>query len=101
MGSLSSILEADQKATFNHGKTALNLERELKRFVRQIRPGLIGATSNPNANLNQLIEEIKAPSPMRQDLVPRLEEFIMSRDFVTALTETGLTLESGVFTEVF
>lgn len=79
----------------------MNLERELKRFVRQIRPGLIGATSNPNANLNQLIEEVKTASPMRQDLVLKLEEFLLNRDFVTALTETGLTLESGVFTEIF
>ncbi|MGZ3722284.1 MAG: hypothetical protein ACXVA9_05105, partial [Bdellovibrionales bacterium] len=78
----------------------LNLERELKRFVRQIRPGLIGATSNPNANLNQLIEEVKTSAPLRQELVTKLEEFLISRDFVTALTETGLTLESGVFSEI-
>jgi site-specific recombinase len=38
---------------------------------------------------------------MRQDLVLKLEEFVMSRDFVNALTETGLTLESGVFSEIF
>jgi len=78
----------------------LNLERELKRFVRQIRPGLIGATSNPNANLNQLIEEVKTASSLRTELGAQLEEFLGSRDFVTALTETGLTFESGVFSEI-
>jgi site-specific recombinase len=81
--------------------STLNLERELKRFVRQIRPGLIGATSNPNRNLNQLIEELKISQPRREELASRLEEFLGSRDFVTALTETGLTLETNVFSEIF
>ncbi len=79
----------------------MNLDRELKRYVRQIRPGLIGATSNPNANLNQLIEEIKVAKQLRTELVPRLQDFLLTRDYVSALTEAGLTLESGVFGEVF
>jgi site-specific recombinase len=79
----------------------VNLDRELKRYVRQIRPGLIGATSNPNANLNQLIEEIKVARHLRSELVPKLQDFLLTRDYVSALTETGLTLESGVFGEIF
>lgn len=79
----------------------MNLERELKRFVRQIRPGLIGATSNPNRNLNQLIDELLMSQPRREELASHLEEFLVSRDFVTALTETGLTLETNLFTEIF
>lgn len=80
---------------------ALNLERELKRFVRQIRPGLIGATANPNVNLSQLIEELKASPKHTEELRQALKDFLISRDFTTALTETGLTLESGVFTEIY
>lgn len=79
----------------------LNLERELKSFVRRIRPGLIGATSNPNANLNQVIDEVRAGGPGRDELTKKLEEFLLTRDFVTALTEAGLTLETGVFGEIF
>jgi len=79
----------------------VNLDRELKRYVRQIRPGLIGATSNPNTNLMQLIEELKLATHLREQLAPRLQDFLLTRDYVTALTETGLTLESGVFSEVF
>ncbi len=85
----------------NRESKSVNLDRELKRFVRQIRPGLIGATSNPNANLNQLIQEIRVAPGLRAELTPRLQEFLLTRDFVTALTETGLTLESGVFTEIY
>jgi site-specific recombinase len=69
--------------------------------VRQIRPGLIGATSNPNTNLLHLIEEIKVANALRIEMVPRLQEFLISRDYVTAITETGLTLDSGVFSELF
>ncbi|MGE0525708.1 MAG: hypothetical protein AB7G93_16995 [Bdellovibrionales bacterium] len=77
------------------------LERELKRFVRQIRPGLIGATTNPNINLIQVIEELQATPQMRDQIAGALRNFLSSRDFTTALTETGLTLEAGVFTEVY
>ncbi len=79
----------------------MNLERELKRFVRQIRPGLIGATANPNVNLAQLIEELKTSPKHTQEIGLALEEFLASRDFTSALTETGLTLESGAFTEIY
>ena len=79
----------------------MNLEREFKRFVRQIRPGLIGATSNPNANLAQLIEEIKLAPHLREELTRTLEEFLLTRDYVTALTETGLVLQSGAFSEIY
>lgn len=79
----------------------MNLDRELKRYVRQIRPGLIGATSNPNTNLLHLIEEIKVAKALRSDMVPRLHDFLVSRDYVTAITETGLSLDSGVFSEIF
>jgi site-specific recombinase len=79
----------------------LNLERELKRFVRQIRPGLIGATANPNVNLAQLIEELKTSPKHTGEIGTALEEFLSSRDFTRALTETGLTLEAGAFTEIY
>lgn len=79
----------------------VQLERELKRFVRQIRPGLIGATSNANVNLAQLIEDLKTVPQTQADLRRHFKELLTSRDFVQALTETGLTLESGVFTEIF
>ena len=79
----------------------MNFEWELKRFVRQIRPGLIGPRSNPSHNLNQLVEELKSVPKAREELSQQLEHFLLSRDFVTALTETGLTLETGVFSEVF
>lgn len=79
----------------------MNLERELKRYVRQIRPGLIGATSNPNVNLLQVIDELKASSSTREHVAAALQSFLVTRDFTTALTETGLTLESGVFTEIY
>ena len=71
----------------------MNLDRELRRYVRQIRPGLIGATSNPNANLAQLIEEIKVAKHLRSELVPKLQDFLLTRDYISALTETGLTLK--------
>lgn len=79
----------------------MQLERELKRFVRQIRPGLIGATSNPNVNLAQLIEDLKTIPDARRELSHGLKELLTTRDFIQALTETGLTLESGVFSEVY
>lgn len=79
----------------------MNLERELKRFVRQIRPGLIGATANPNTNLTQLIEELKASPKQAEDLRHALRDFLVTRDFTTALTETGLTLEAGALTEIY
>jgi len=79
----------------------VNLERELKRFVRQIRPGLIGATANPNVNLAQLIDELKTSPKHTAEISAALEDFIASRDFTTALTETGLTLESGAFSEIY
>ncbi len=79
----------------------MNLDRELKRYVRQIRPGLIGATSNPNLNLNQLVDELKLSTHLREELTPKLLDFLLTRDYVTALTETGLTMASGVFSEVF
>lgn len=79
----------------------MNLERELKRFVRQIRPGLIGATANPNVNLAQLIDELKTSPKHTLEISTALEEFLASRDFTSALTETGLTLESGAFTEIY
>lgn len=79
----------------------MQVERELKRFVRQIRPGLIGATSNPNYNLAQIIENAKASPQTIEHLRSELQGFLASRDFTTALTETGMTLETGVFVEVF
>lgn len=79
----------------------VQLERELKRFVRQIRPGLIGATSNANVNLAQLIEDLKTIPAARDDLTRHFKEMLTSRDFIQALTETGLTLEQGVFAEVY
>ena len=79
----------------------MNLERELKRFVRQIRPGLIGATANPNVNLAQLIDELKTSPKHTQELSAALEAFLTSRDFTPALTETGLTLEAGAFSEIY
>lgn len=79
----------------------MNLERELKRFVRQIRPGLIGATSNPNVNLKQLIDELKSSPKQVEEISKALREFLATRDFTTALTESGLTLESGAFSEIY
>ena len=78
----------------------MNLERDLKAFVRQIRPGLIGATSNPSVNLAQLVDDLET-SPPSAELKAALAERLITRDFVAALTETGLTLESGVFGEIF
>jgi site-specific recombinase len=85
----------------NHESSTVNLERELKRFVRQIRPGLIGATSNPNVNLAQLIEELKGSPKQVEELQRALRDFLTTRDFTTALTESGLTLESGAFSEIY
>ena len=79
----------------------MNLERELKAFVRQIRPGLIGATSNPNVNLAQVVADLKTSPRERGELTTALVERLVARDFTAALTETGLTLESGVFSEIF
>lgn len=79
----------------------MQLERELKRFVRQIRPGLIGATSNANVNLRQVIEDLKTVPNVSEELARHLKDSLTSRDFVQALTETGLTLEQGVFGEVY
>jgi site-specific recombinase len=79
----------------------VNLERELKRFVRQIRPGLIGATSNPNVNLAQLIDELKANPKHVEEISKALRDFLATRDYTTALTESGLTLESGAFSEIY
>lgn len=79
----------------------MQLERELKRLVRQIRPGLIGATSNANVNLALVIEELKANPKLTADVSHALREHLLTRDYVTALTETGLTLEDGVFGEIY
>lgn len=80
----------------------MNVEWELKRFVRQIRPGLIGARSNANHNLSRLVDELRMAQPeTREQLARQLQELMLTRDFITALTETGLSLESGVFSEVF
>ncbi len=79
----------------------MQLERELKRFVRQIRPGLIGATSNANVNLAQVIEDLKTIPATQEELAKGLKDLLTSRDFIQALTETGLTLEQGVFGEVY
>lgn len=79
----------------------MNLERELKRFVRQIRPGLIGATANPNVNLAQLVLELKATPQHTQEIKKALQDFLVTRDYTTALTETGLTLEAGAFSEIY
>lgn len=79
----------------------MQAEAELMRLVRQIRPGLIGATSNPNINLLQLIDELKRSPHLAILIQSRLEEMLLSRDYTLALTEMGLTLESGVFTEIF
>lgn len=81
--------------------SSLNLERELKRFIRQIRPGLIGGTSNPNVNLSGLMEELKSSPELVESLKESLRLFLASRDFTVALTETGLTIESGMFSEIF
>ncbi|MGE4134044.1 MAG: hypothetical protein AB7F86_20575, partial [Bdellovibrionales bacterium] len=82
-------------------RAIVQLLRELKRFVRQIRPGLIGATSNANVNLAQVIEDLKTIPDRQQELQAHLKELLTSTDFINALTQTGLTLESGVFTEVY
>ncbi len=79
----------------------MQAEAELMRLVRQIRPGLIGATSNPNVNLLKLIDELKSSPHLTMLIQARLEELLLTRDYVFALTETGLTLESGVFSEVY
>ncbi len=85
----------------SHDEQYVQLERELKRFVRQIRPGLIGATSNANVNLAQVIEDLKTIPDTQKELAQGLKSLLTTRDFVPALTETGLTLESGVFSEIF
>lgn len=77
------------------------LDRELKRFVRLIRPGLIGATSNPNVNLVQVIEELKSSPQRVADFQEALSTFLASQDYTTALTEAGFTLELGVFSEIY
>lgn len=79
----------------------MNLERELKRFVRQIRPGLIGATANPNVNLALLVEELKTTPQHTQEIAKALHNLLVTRDYTTALTETGLTLEAGAISEVY
>jgi site-specific recombinase len=79
----------------------VNLERQLKRFVRQIRPGLIGATADPNVNLAKVLDELRASPGLSKEISVALGELLITRDFTMALTETGLTLESGVFTELY
>lgn len=86
----------------HHPKGAtLQLELELKRYVRQIRPGLLGATSNPNTNLVKIIDELRASPGLLEPLRAQLKNYLGSRDYVTALTETGLTLEAGAFSEIY
>ena len=79
----------------------MNLERELNRFVRRIRPGIIGATSNANVNLESVITELSAATSKREELTAALTQFLLGRDFMGALTETGLTLHSGMFSEIY
>ncbi len=85
----------------SESNSAVNLERELKRFVRQIRPGLIGATANPNVNLAQLIDELKSTPQHGEEIGRALQALLLSLDYTTALTETGLTLEAGAISEVY
>lgn len=79
----------------------MQAERELKRYIRLLRPGLLEPKAKANANLDRLIEKLKGAPHVREDLAVQLREVLAGSDFVTALTETGLTLESGLFSEIF
>lgn len=79
----------------------MDLNFELKVMIRRLRPGLVGATRNPNLNLKQILDEFKRKPKYVEQLRQQFEAILLTRDFVTALTEVGLSQESGVYTEVF
>ena len=79
----------------------MDLNFELKVIVRRLRPGLIGATRNPNLNLKQILEDFKRKPKFVEQLRQQFEAILLTRDFVPALTEVGLSQQSGVFGELF
>lgn len=79
----------------------MHTERELKRYVRLLRPGLLEPVGEANANLERLIEKLQNAPQVREEFARDLREVLLASDFTTALTETGLTLESGLFSEIF
>ncbi len=79
----------------------MHAARELKRYVRLLRPGLLEPAGVANANLARLIGKLKDSPQICAELASTLREVLLASDFTTALTETGLTLESGLLSEVF
>jgi site-specific recombinase len=76
-------------------------EKEIQTIFRRVRPGLMGINSNPTRNLSLVLEELKANPKWLVQIQKNALEFLAQQNYVTALTESGLMVGSGFFTEIF
>lgn len=79
----------------------MSFELEMQRILRLTRPGLLGTRSNPSLNLLDALEELKYQPERLETVRAEAHEFLLKLDYVPALTQSGLSVESGFFSEVF
>ncbi len=61
----------------------------------------MGINSHPSRNLSNVIEDLKTNPRWIAQLQEDAERFLCQQDYVPALTESGLMIESGFFAEIF
>jgi site-specific recombinase len=76
-------------------------EIEMQRIFRRVRPGILGVNSNPTRNLALVVDDLKTNGKWLDQFQASALEFLCRQDFVPSLTESGLMIESGFFSEIF
>lgn len=76
-------------------------EIEMQRIFRRVRPGILGINSHPTRNLLSVIDDLKTNKKWLEQFQTSALDFLCHQDFVSALTESGLMVESGFFAEIF
>lgn len=76
-------------------------EIEMQRIFRRIRPGILGINANPTRNLLATVDDLKNNEKWLHQFQTSALDFLCRQDFVPALTESGLMIESGIFAEIF
>jgi site-specific recombinase len=76
-------------------------EIEMQRICRRVRPGILGVNSNPNRNLSYVVDDLKTNPKWLEQFQTSALDFLCRQDFVSALTESGLMVETGFFSEIF
>jgi site-specific recombinase len=61
----------------------------------------MGVNSQPTRNLIGVLDELKSNPRWLAEIQSAAVECLSVQDFIPALTESGLTVESGFFTEIF